>query len=290
MGKRAYEDLWRPMLIGKFGDLYSKVTMAWFWARIHTRTVKLGTFEGGFQNFMNLFADSLQKRGVSICFGMRVENIRSENGMVKVTANQETLEFDKVISTSSPAALLKMAPDIPESYASQLRNLRSMGAVVLILALKQQLLTDGTYWLNLPASSPDKSRSEFPFLAFVEHTNYMDPKHYGGDHLVYCGDYVPNDHEYFKLSDDELAARFIATLKTFNPNFTPDWIRKQWVFRAPYAQPIPFVNHSQNIPDLKTPVPGLYLASMSQIYPWDRGTNYAVELGRHVAARVLNDT
>jgi protoporphyrinogen oxidase len=115
----------------------------------------------------------------------------------------------------------------------------------------------------------------------------MDPKHYGGDHLIYCGDYVTTDHEYFKLSEDALAERFIGALKTFNPNFSPDWIRKRWVFRAPYAQPIPFVNHSRNIPDLATPIPGLYLASMSQVYPWDRGTNYAVQIGRQVAARLL---
>jgi protoporphyrinogen oxidase len=152
-----------------------------------------------------------------------------------------------------------------------------MGAVVVILALKHQLLTDNTYWLNLPASSPDKARSEFPFVGIFEHTNYMDPKHYGGDHLVYCGDYVTTDHEYFKLSEDALAERFIGALKTFNPDFGPDWIRKHWVFRAAYAQPIPFVNHSRNIPDLATfrcigPALGLSLGSGHQLRGSDRAT------------------
>jgi hypothetical protein len=26
---------------------------------------------------------------------------------------------------------------------------------------------------------------------------------------------------------------------------------------------------------------------MSQVYPWDRGTNYAVEIGRRAAARMI---
>ena len=39
---------------------------------------------------------------------------------------------------------------------------------------------------------------------------------------------------------------------------------------------MPLVNHSRNIPAIPTPLPGLWLASMSQVYPWDRGTNYAV--------------
>jgi hypothetical protein len=49
------------------------------------------------------------------------------------------------------------------------------------------------------------------------------------------------------------------------------------------------VNHSQNIPDLRTPVQGIYWASMSQVYPWDRGTNYAVEIGRRAARKVIED-
>jgi hypothetical protein len=63
-------------------------------------------------------------------------------------------------------------------------------------------------------------------------------------------------------------------------------VRQSWLFRAEYAQPVPLLNHSQKIPALQTPIPGLFWASMSQVYPWDRGTNYAVELGKKVAKRV----
>ncbi|MCA9909514.1 MAG: FAD-dependent oxidoreductase, partial [Anaerolineae bacterium] len=162
-------------------------------------------------------------------------------------------------------------------------ELRSIGALCLVLALKQPLLTDGTYWLNLPATSPNKHESRFPFLALVEHTNWMDRSHYGGDYLVYCGDYVPPDHEYFRMSEEEIFERFTAVLPTINPAFKPEWVRKSWLFRAPYAQPVPGIEHSQRIPPLETPLPGLYWASMSQVYPWDRGTNYAIEIGRRVA-------
>jgi hypothetical protein len=60
-------------------------------------------------------------------------------------------------------------------------------------------------------------------------------------------------------------------------------VRKTWLFRTNYAQPIPLVNHSKNIPAIQTPIPGLFFASMSQVYPWDRGTNFAVEIGRRAA-------
>jgi hypothetical protein len=37
------------------------------------------------------------------------------------------------------------------------------------------------------------------------------------------------------------------------------------------------------IPSFKTPLKNVFLANMEQVYPWDRGTNYAVELGQKIA-------
>lgn len=290
MGDEAYEKLWRSLLIGKFGAFYNKVNMAWMWARIFKRTPRLGTFKGGFQAFLELLADHVQQAGATIHLNTRVEQIKQQDdGRFSMQVNGEPATFDAVISTASPAITDRLVPGLPADYSRQLTALKNFGAVVIVLALKQQLLTDGTYWLSLPASVPDKVEAEFPFLALVEHTNYMDSENFGGDHIVYCGDYVPPDHEYFDLPDDELIERFTATLPTFNAAFSPGWIRKAWVFRARYAQPVPFVNHSEAIPTRRTPLSGLYLASMSQVYPWDRGTNYAVEMGREVAGMVLED-
>ena len=290
MGEEYYNILWRPSLIGKFGPHYQEVNMAWLWARMHSRTPKLGTYEGGFQAFLEDFADALRAKGTEIRLNAPVTCIeRDEDGHIRVETNDSKEPFAAVISTTSPRLLGKMAPQIEGEYARKVESLRSMGAVVVILALTQQFMKDGTYWLSLPAETPDKSRSEFPFLALVEHTNYMDKAHFNDDHLVYLGDYVAADHEYFSMTEDELAERFIAAMTKVNPDFSPDWIRRRWVFRAPYAQPLPTVNHSQNIPDIRTPVPGLYWASMSQVYPWDRGTNYAVEIGRRSARLVVED-
>ena len=156
-----------------------------------------------------------------------------------------------------------------------------MGAVVLIVSLKHRLTN--YYWHNLP------KEAGFPFLALVEHTNYVDPKHFAGEHIVYCGDYLPSDHPYFELSKEEILQRFLPSLKRFNPDFDPSWLNDSWLSRTRYAQPVPHLNHSQHIPPVRTPLPGLYFASMSQIYPWDRGTNYAVAMGRDVAAMLQQD-
>jgi protoporphyrinogen oxidase len=289
MGEEAYNKLWRPLLIGKFADLFQQVNMAWLWARIYTRSVRLGIYEGGFQAFLEALTEAVTGKGATIHLNSAVDSIGTQDGKPTLTIKGQTEVFDRVISTASPGLMLKLAPALKDTaYGKQIADLKSIGALCVVLALKQSVLTDGTYWLNLPATSADKRANQFPFLALVEHTNFMDKSHYGGDVLVYCGDYVPVDHEYFKMSEEQLIERFLPALSTVNPNFKPDWIRKTWVWRAPYAQPIPFINHSQRIPSLKTPLTGVFWASMSQVYPWDRGTNYAVEIGQKVAQEAMS--
>jgi protoporphyrinogen oxidase len=284
MGEETYNRLWKPLLIGKFADRYTEVNMAWMWARIYTRSLRLGIFQGGFQAFLNALAEAIQQKGAVIHLNTPVQAIGTEDGKPTLTINGETRIFDRVISTASPGLMLKLASTLRETaYGKQMADLKSIGAICVVLALKQSLLTDGTYWLNLPATTADKRTSQFPFLALVEHTNWMDKAHYNNDVLIYCGDYIPPDHDYFRMSESEIVERFSSALTQFNPAFKPEWIRKAWVWRAPYAQPVPGVNHSQKIPPLQTPLPGVIWASMSQVYPWDRGTNYAVEIGREAA-------
>jgi protoporphyrinogen oxidase len=275
--------LWRPLLVGKFGeDNLNVVNMAWLWARLHARTTRLGTFTGGFQAFMDKLADVVRGQGSDIRLNSAVTGIKSlPGGQIRLETASSSETFDAVISTSSPALMAKLAPDLPADYSASLRALKSMGAVVLVLALDRQLTQ--YYWHSIP------KEAGFPFLALVEHTNYMSPEHYGGDHLIYIGDYLDPSHEHFRLSAEELLERFLPSLPRFNPAFDRSWIKQVWLWKTPYAQPVPPVNHSRNIPPIRTPVKGLYFASMSQVYPWDRGTNFAVEIGRKVAGMVKED-
>ncbi|HSK66603.1 MAG TPA: NAD(P)/FAD-dependent oxidoreductase [Anaerolineales bacterium] len=279
-GQRVYEKMWKPLLIGKFGPFYQDVNMAWMWARIKARTTRLGTFEGGFQNFANLFANKLRGMGIEIRLGAKVESIKRDQNQLWVRSDGKAETYDRVLVTTSPNLMAKLSPDLPEQYLKGLLELKSMGAVVMVLSLKHQLSKEGYYWFNLP------KEEGYPFLALVEHTNFISREHFGGDHIVYAGDYLEAGHKYFSMSDEELLEHFAPALKKFNPEFSRDWVKKVWVFKTNYAQPVPLVNHSKNIPSIETPIEGLYFASMSQVYPWDRGTNFAVEIGRR-AARLM---
>jgi protoporphyrinogen oxidase len=145
-----------------------------------------------------------------------------------------------------------------------------LGAVNLVLALKKPFSKDGTYWLNV-------NDRKLPYLAIVEHTNFIDKKYYGGDHLLYIGNYLPATHKYFSLNAKELLDIYMPGLEN---------VRRVWVWKTPFAQPVVTTNYSSKIPSITTKIPNVYLANMQQVYPWDRGTNYAVELGIDVAKNI----
>ena len=127
------------------------------------------------------------------------------------------------------------------------------------------------YWLSI--NDPG-----YPFLAAVEHTNYVDPADYGGRRLLYLGNYLPMEHPLFAQDDAETLAQFYPYLKQINPDFEPGWVQEQWVWKAPFAQPIVTTDFVQHIPPHETPLPGLYLANMFQVYPQDRGQNYSIRM------------
>jgi protoporphyrinogen oxidase len=291
MGKRGYAEIWEPMLRGKFKDDYAQVNMAWLWARLAARTPSLGYFGGGFQAFIDRLARAVQENGGQIHLGAEVSQIARVEDRVAIMMSRGTcVTYDRVLTTTSPHKLSEMVVNLPAGCKEDLATLRSTAAVVLILALRHSILTDGTYWLNLPRASRHSRASidsGFPCLSMVEHTNYQDKAHYGGEVIVYLGDYLPANAPQMHMTTEELYAAYRPALIKVRPDYRDRWVREMWSFREPYAQPVPEVNHSERVPAAESPIlPNLYWACMHHVYPWDRGTNFAVELGQRVARAI----
>ena len=156
----------------------------------------------------------------------------------------------------------------------RLNTTNYLSAVLLILVLEKPL--SDIYWLNIA----DRT---IPFVGIIEHTNMIDNELYGNKHIVYITNYVTRDSEIYLSEGSELLKTFIPHLKKINTDFEESWIIEYYHHKIDAAQPIVKTNYSNQIPDHITPVNGLYLANTSQIYPEDRGTNYSVRLGKHLA-------
>ncbi len=279
MGGKAYKMLWEPLFINKFGSYATDVSLAWFWARIAKRTQSLAYPEGGFLAFANHLVTGIEKNGGRVQFNTElIELLQNKKTTVKIkniSGNIATVSFDKVIVTLPSFLFLKTTPQLPDAYKNSLAKLKGLGATNLILRLKQPFFADNTYWLSVADTTS-------PVMAIVEHTNFMDKTFYNNEHLLYLGNYVPQDHSYFSMTEQQMLDHFDKFLKRINPTYKKTIIGMK-LFKAPFAQPVIPENYSKMLPPMKTPLSQVFLANIEQVYPWDRGTNYAVELGQKVA-------
>lgn len=280
MGKSSWDVLWKPLMVKKFGRFYKQIPLSWFWARIKTRSARLGYPEGGFLHLAKSIVKKIKEFGGKIYFETKITRIKSEKGKVSVKTEEGTIyKFDKVICTLPTPLFLKMVKTDPRNLSRNLRKLRGIGASNLILFLNRKFLKE-TYWLNI-------NEETFPFLCIVEHTNFMDKRKYGNTHILYIGNYLENSHKYFGLNANKIFTEYLPFLKKINQKFSKSWVTGMKYSVAPFAQPIITKKYSKIIPKHKTGIPNLYLANIQQVYPWDRGTNYAVELGLKVSEIIL---
>jgi protoporphyrinogen oxidase len=286
-GQSAMDTIWTPLLKGKFGDKYSIVSMAWLWSRLHMRTnsrssegERLGYFRGGFNVVVAAMEAELRRRGVNIQTGAVVEKLLPERRVAVVKG--EEIPYDSCIFTGSSSALAALLPadGTLDGYARKLRSIDYFGAICLVFTSDQNL--GDIYWVNV-------NEPGAPFLVFIQHTNFVSPEFYRGKNVYYIGAYLPPDGKMYSMSDTELEALWFNYLPKMFPQFDAKRVAGKFMFRFRAAQHIVDTRYDEKIPDYRTPMPGVYLSNFSQIFPEDRGTNFAVKEGEKVAALVRQD-
>ena len=284
MGKKGYKIIWEPLFLNKFGKYANNISLAWFWARIVKRTPSLYYPFGGFSELANSITKKIISNGGKIYFDTEIIKISSRKAPnVEYKKNSQTKllseNFDKIIITVPSYAFLKITPDLPQNYKNELLKLKSLGATNLILRLKKPFFKDHTYWLNI-------CNKNNPVMAIVEHTNLIGKENYNNEHIIYLGNYKSREDSFFSLNKEEMLSLFDPFLKTINPAYHKNIIGIE-LFKDPFAQPIIPINYSKLVPQRETPLKNVYLANIDQVYPWDRGTNYAIELGKIAAEAIF---
>ena len=254
-GSNAYKVVWEPLLKGKFSNRYQDISMAWMWARIHTRANSsekgkeyLGYMEDGFQQVINELEKRIRKLGGKI----ELNTIADEKELLK--------NFDKIIS-SAPLA-----------------SVDYLGAVTMVFSSKQSL--SKFYWHNI-------NDINSPFLAFIQHTNLMGTENYGGKNIYYLGTYLSQNHKYFTCKDGLIEKDFFVYLRKIFPNFNEKEIIEKNIFRFKYAQHIVDINYELRITNYEfRPKNKIIHVNFAQIYPEDRGINFGVREGERVVIKL----
>lgn len=284
-GKQVTEVIWEPLLKGKFDQYYDKVSMAWLWARIHIRAQsresggeKLGYFEGGFQTFTDALIKRLDDLGVTIQKEVLIASITndSRHRVIITLEDGSKRKFDACVSTTPSHVFAKLISEdkaVKKSYLEKLNSINYLGARLLIFSSTQKL--SDYYWHNINDVNQ-------PFLVFINHTRLIDKSSYNGKYVYYVATYVPHDHQLFTCENDEIEALWFKSLSKIFPKFDKKLINEKHHFRFANAQHIVDGNYSKKIVDHRTPLKNVYLSNFSQIYPEDRGTNYAVREGESI--------
>jgi protoporphyrinogen oxidase len=288
VGKKGYEALWGPLLKGKFAGHADEVGMTWLWGKVYLRFASrksackesLGYLEGSFRGYYTRLAELIERRGGTIHLNTPVERIVIDDGRATgIHANGQFHRFDAVLMTLPNILVKRIAPGLPAPYVEVLDRVRYQWATCLVLALDRPL--SDIYWLSIG--------DDLPFVACVEHTNFMPPEKYGGNHVVYLSNYVSPGHPVLEMDPEQVLEAYTAGLRHINPKFERSWVREMWLFKDPGGQPVITRNYSRQIPDMRTGIAGLYLSNTTQVYPEDRGQNYSLLLGEKVAAMIDED-
>ena len=285
-GSKVYEVMWEPLLRGKFGRYGPEISAVWFWNKLvlrggsRDRTGKelLAYYRGGFSALLGTMVDEITSAGGVIRTSEAVEGLVVLDGCVKgVRTANGVVEADAVIATPAlPIIAGLVEGNVESSYLDRLGSIEYLASLCLVLELSHSL--SDIYWLNV-------LDSDFPFVGVIEHTNFIGSENYGGRHIVYLTKYLPESAELYQMSKEEVFEFSLPYIKRMFGKFEESWVQSYHVFKARYSQPIVRCHHSEKIPSNQTPLKGFHIASMAQIYPEDRGTNYAIQEGRRIGVK-----
>ena len=280
MGRGAWREVWGPMLRGKFGERADEIAMVWLWSKLRLRRGQdLGYPAGSWEPLFAALRGAIEHRGGRVLIDRPAVRIEpglevtyGAPGSFRAGHDPRAFEpagaerYDRVLATVPNDVLARMA-DVPDP------GIEYYAALCLLLELDRPF--SPFYWTNV-------ADRDLPFVGLIEQSNLIA---YGGRRFLYVANYLPPGHELLPLGAEELLARYEPGLRRVNPAFERGWVRDLWLHREPAAQPVVTVGYRP--PPMTTPVAGLLRANTTQVYPEDRGTNYAVRLGDEAAREVL---
>jgi protoporphyrinogen oxidase len=303
MGRAAWREVWGPLLRGKFGERADEIAMVWLWSKLRlrrgedARDERLGYPRSSWEPLLEALAGSVRRGGGRVLIDRPAARLARADGdgwLVtpgepdsfrrghdprRFAAHGQPERYDRVLATvpSDVFEQLLEPGALPDGYVERLRATEYFTALCLLLEVDRRVTP--YYWINV-------ADRDLPFVGLIEHTNFVEPERYDGRRFLYVANYLPRGHELLDLDAEALLERYAPGLRRANPAWERSWVREAWRFAEPAAQPIVTVGYRERIPPLATGLPGLVLANTTQVYPEDRGTNYAVRLGDD-AARAL---
>jgi len=287
-GPNAYEKFWGPLMNSKFDLDAEQIPAVWLWNKFklrgstrgsNTGKEMFGYLEGSFGELYKALKTEIEKRNGKVLLSSPVERITlNKDKTIQITAPNGSASFQKVLFTLATGLLKQIMPELPASYIEKINKIKYKANICMVMGIQSSL--SPYYWITI-------AEKESPFVLMIEHTNLMPAEPYKSG-IIYLSMYLDADSSLYQYPDSKIENLFLDYLEKMFPSFNRTDILWTKIFRSDFAQPVVCPDYSNVIPEHETPVPNLYIANMSQIYPEDRGQNYSIALGRKIA-ELLNE-
>lgn len=291
-GVQNYRKMWEPLLKCKLGACCKETSAAFIWTYISryystrekgtSQKERLGYVHGGYRTVFNRLIEEITDMGGEILTNTPVNHLSSKpGGGIELTTPAGRLSFDQVIASIPSRPFAQITPELDAEYVRKLSEVKYLGVVCFALLVKRQL--SPYYVLNL-------TDENLPFTGIIEMTNLISREETAGYHLVYLPKYTVPGDPLFEASEQDLWALFRKGLQKVFPDLRDADIEKRYLFRERLVQPVPVLHYSDIVPDMKTSIPGLFLANTTQIINSNLNNNAMVKIARRVVDLVIKES
>lgn len=271
-GASLFKDIWSNLLKNRFDNNYNLVSAVFLRERSKLMGKRIGYFNGGFQRLLEVLGHEIRRRG-TVKTSTSVKSISSVKNKIKVSTDKGILDFDRLIATIPVTTFMQITKDVPLEYNMKLETVRYTSLISMVLELKQAFCDYHVTEICDPAS---------PFAEIIEHTNLISSEMYNGSYILYITAHSTPGSGHVNYTSQKLLADYVPFLRRINPRFDESWIKSFHLFKTEYAYPLFTTNYLRHLPEIKTPLDGIYLVSAAHIYPRERSLNSCINLANDV--------
>ena len=301
------------MLQAKLGEAYKQTSAAFIWATIQRmyaarnsglKSEMFGYVRGGYARVLERFGEILSERGVEIRLNSRVEHVEKlENGKIHVVTAVKRRRDDikpTIVHQKTKYGVLRTSAAVAHGFSGAFLSEPDLKAdsVVEFPGNGRPSDTFDTVILTCPSNVAAKmarqlTRIEKQDLENIRYQGIVcaslltkcSLSDFGRNALVYLPKYVAPDDELFEKSDEEIEQSFLNGLEQMYPHFRRADVLAFKVSRVRQVFPLPVLNYSRDLPDVKTSVDGVYVVNSSHIVNGTLNVNETVQL----AERTFNE-
>lgn len=290
-GKNTYNKVWLPLLRAKLGDSYERTSAAFIWATIQRlygarksglKKEMFGYVPGGYKRIIEAFKQKLLEEGVNIKTSHQATEIKlSENKLPSVTfGNGEVEEFDEVIVTLPCGLASGICKTLSDIEKQRLNQIEYLGVICVAVLLDQSV--SPYYVTNI-------TDEWVPFTGVIEMTALVNKDYFEGRSLIYLPKYLSPDDPLFKKSDDEIKLFFTDSFKKMYPWVKEDNIKFTGVARAKHVITVLNKGYSDNLPEIKTSIPGVYIVNSAHIKDGTLNVNETIKVAESKLSEIIGE-